>query len=436
MATKIKGSNVTSSTFIVPGNFQVDGTTTTINSTTLTVDDKNLVLASGAANAAAANGAGLTVDGASASLTYASSGDKFGFNKSLDITGTATATAFSGPLTGNVTGNVSGTAATVTTAAQTNITSLGTLTGLSVNGDTSVHGHASVGVNAVASSRALTVAGATDGSSSSIIVAYNSSLASKFAVRDDGLVTIAGNTTIGGDLAVDTNVLKVDSTNNKVGINVTSPDAMLQVQNGDITVGWADNFIGAQFQTGSDFRLGMKFGTVARTTKIVAETNDNNGEITFETNGSERARITNDGITFNGDTAAANALDDYEEGTWTPTIDNGANSVTYSLQVGRYTRIGNQVTFSLHIDVNTVGGTTGGQIQFGGLPFTAVNVASVWGGAFTTYTGGAFQKQNVTWAVQGGTTRVIGYNNSGATFRGNDFDSITGGWYINGFYYT
>ena len=47
--------------------------------------------------------------------------------------GTVTADAFAGPLTGNVTGNASGTAATVTTAAQSNITSLGTLTTLTVD---------------------------------------------------------------------------------------------------------------------------------------------------------------------------------------------------------------------------------------------------------------------------------------------------------------
>ena len=49
-------------TVVIAGNLQIDGTTTTINSTTLTVDDKNITLASGSANAAAANGAGLTVD--------------------------------------------------------------------------------------------------------------------------------------------------------------------------------------------------------------------------------------------------------------------------------------------------------------------------------------------------------------------------------------
>lgn len=49
-------------TVVIRGNLQVDGTTTTVNSTTLTVDDINIVVASGAASASAANGAGLTVD--------------------------------------------------------------------------------------------------------------------------------------------------------------------------------------------------------------------------------------------------------------------------------------------------------------------------------------------------------------------------------------
>ena len=53
--------------------------------------------------------------------------------------GTVTSDAFAGPLTGDVTGNVSGTAATVTTAAQTNITSLGTLTTLTVD-DITING--------------------------------------------------------------------------------------------------------------------------------------------------------------------------------------------------------------------------------------------------------------------------------------------------------
>jgi len=72
-------------TVVIAGNLQVDGTTTTINSTTLTVDDKNIVIASGAADAAAANGSGITVDGASATILYQSSGDKWQFNKPISF---------------------------------------------------------------------------------------------------------------------------------------------------------------------------------------------------------------------------------------------------------------------------------------------------------------------------------------------------------------
>jgi hypothetical protein len=68
---------------IIAGDLQVDGTTTTINSTTLDVDDINITLAKGAANAAAANGGGITLEGptTAATITYASSDDSWNFNK-------------------------------------------------------------------------------------------------------------------------------------------------------------------------------------------------------------------------------------------------------------------------------------------------------------------------------------------------------------------
>jgi len=80
----------------VKGNLQVDGTTTTINSTTVEVDDKNIVLGSGAADSAAADGAGLTIDGASATMLYTHSTTSFDFNKPVNVTGNA---SVSGDLT-------------------------------------------------------------------------------------------------------------------------------------------------------------------------------------------------------------------------------------------------------------------------------------------------------------------------------------------------
>jgi len=80
-------SLTTTGAVTIGGDLTVNGTTTTINSATLEVDDKNIVLASGTANSASADGAGITVDGADATLTYANTGDRWEFNKPLDVTG-------------------------------------------------------------------------------------------------------------------------------------------------------------------------------------------------------------------------------------------------------------------------------------------------------------------------------------------------------------
>lgn len=69
------------------GNLTVQGTTTTINSTELTINDLKITLADSAANAAAADGAGISIGGANAEFTYAASGDKWTMNKPLDVTG-------------------------------------------------------------------------------------------------------------------------------------------------------------------------------------------------------------------------------------------------------------------------------------------------------------------------------------------------------------
>lgn len=66
---------------IVTGNLTVNGTTTTLNTQDLIVEDKNIVIAYGAPNAVAADNAGITIDGANATILYRSDSDAFKFNK-------------------------------------------------------------------------------------------------------------------------------------------------------------------------------------------------------------------------------------------------------------------------------------------------------------------------------------------------------------------
>jgi len=69
--------------------------------------------------------------------------------------------------------------------------------------------------------------------------------------------------------------------------------------------------------------------------------------------------------------ADANTLDDYEEGTWTPTLAN-IGTGTYATNTGSYTKIGNRVYLTVVLDINTAG-TASGDLQINGFPFTTVS---------------------------------------------------------------
>jgi hypothetical protein len=85
----------------------------------------------------------------------------------------------------------------------------------------------------------------------------------------------------------------------------------------------------------------------------------------------------------------ANTVDDYEEGTWTPTV--AAASVTYTQRVGIYTKIGNVVYISCYVQIATITSPTGGAgsnfisgLPFTSLPFTSAyypNFATSWNGS-------------------------------------------------------
>jgi hypothetical protein len=98
------------------GNLTVVGTTTSVQSTTLDVSDLNITVAKGAATAAAANGAGLTVDGAGATLLYTNATDTWNLNKGLVGTTTTMNSGNIGGLQATAIGNITPGTAVFTTA--------------------------------------------------------------------------------------------------------------------------------------------------------------------------------------------------------------------------------------------------------------------------------------------------------------------------------
>ena len=81
------GTTTVDDNLTVSGNLTVNGTTTTINSTTVAIDDKNFQVATGAADDAAADGAGLTVDSGDGDKTwnFEATGDNWGASENINL---------------------------------------------------------------------------------------------------------------------------------------------------------------------------------------------------------------------------------------------------------------------------------------------------------------------------------------------------------------
>ena len=118
------------------------------------------------------------------------------------------------------------------------------------------------------------------------------------------------------------------------------------------------------------------------------------------------------GITFPATQSAstdANTLDDYEEGTWTPTITRNASNptITYGTQLGSYVKIGRLVYASCNVNWSANTGGSGSNWFISGLPFTNSSPSS-------NYSQGTIQDFNgITFAVS--RTQFGGYVNTSET---------------------
>jgi len=229
-----------------------------------------------------------------------------------------------------------------------------------------------------------------------------------------GTATLA-SATITGDLTVDTNVLKVDTTNNRVGILTATPTAPLDIlanaladallirgnDNSNTKIRMVNSGAG-----GEEFSLSVGYPGASNSSfvlrSITAGINryiaDQTGAHFWATNAGTAMTLNaaglgvgvtpsagkgclqlSSGINFPATQVASsdvNTLDDYEEGTFTPII-SGATTAgvgVYTTQVGRYTKIGRMVNFQLRVSWTAHTGTGGMIVDQ--LPFTASSVSN------------------------------------------------------------
>ena len=219
--------------------------------------------------------------------------------------------------------------------------------------------------------------------------------------NDSGFIT----STVTGDFTVDTDTLYVDSTNNHVGIgtntNLTAKLTVGTIENSSVTDKGAIAFktlastgsvgesaIYIEEQTGSEGwylkvnSLGdLEFNDSGVADRITFQDGGNVGigtspAVALDVNGEVRAST---GVLFGTDTAAANTLDDYEEGTWTPGIEGATTAGSYTFtSTGAYTKVGNKVTVWGELTNITTVSAGSGITRVTGLPFTsALGFASI-----------------------------------------------------------
>jgi len=157
--------------------------------------------------------------------------------------------------------------------------------------------------------------------------------------------------------------------------------------------------------------------------------------------GADGARFKNlflSGGAYLGGTAAANKLDDYEEGTFTPTFSITGATITHDIQTGTYTKIGNMVYFHLLVGTDAATGVfSTSNMLITGMPFVANNAIS---GAIGVSFNFATTLSDVKWSITNGTTVLSLYKsaNNVTQVKGDQFGtgSDNNRLYISGCYQT
>jgi hypothetical protein len=238
------------------------------------------------------------------------------------------------------------------------------------------------------------------------LISYRTGAVQRFGLYVNNTAESGANA--GSDFAVraysdagtllDTPLFIKRSTGN-VGIGTTAPASKLEISGAirSSRIGAASQYVEID---GGDAAGGYITMNGAAKTLIIKNNSTSSSDVlfdqavatryTFAQAGTQILRIDSDGIKFGTDSAAANALDDYEEGTWTMGVAFGGASVgvTSSANTGTYTKIGRQVTVNGYIELTSKGSSVG-SATITGLPFTIPNLnqnysaVSLWFNAIT-----------------------------------------------------
>ena len=149
---------------------------------------------------------------------------------------------------------------------------------------------------------------------------------------------------------------------------------------------------------------------------------DTTGIIKFRTDTNQKMSVTDNGLCFGTDSASANALDDYEEGSFTPGLSNGGTLTVYSC---KYTKIGREVTIHAYFYVQDIP-DNGNNFLITGLPYAITSDTSAIAGGCWSYGGNLTDAYKMAPSGSPGGSVAHFYwldgANSGGILQNNSFD--------------
>jgi hypothetical protein len=306
------------------------------------------------------------------------------------------AISFSQAMTLDASGNliVGGTAATNATTNRGNITLNGASSAiLSVGTAGTERGYIyTQGTDFIANASTGNLSLQTSGANT-ILFSINGSERARITSSGDLLVgkTSASSAIAGGQINANGTVIGVrDGDVAAIFNRLTSDGDIISIRKSGTVVGSIGNNGGNLYIQGSTAtgKMGLEFGGTAlypRDTGALTDGANDFGDATYRW----RNLYLSGGV-YLGGTAAANALDDYEEGTWTILVEgtSTSGSATYTTREGKYTKIGNLVYAKGYVVWTS--GTGAGNLQISGLPFTSANDIGF-------HNTGTMYVQNVAW---------------------------------------
>ena len=167
----------------------------------------------------------------------------------------------------------------------------------------------------------------------------------------------------------------------------TSDGNIAEFRKDGTTVGSIGNRFGAMYVHSPDGAngSGLRFynGTIQ---PCESNGNDSDNDTNLGQSNSRFKNLYLSGGVYLGGTGAANYLDDYEEGTWTPTITASSSnpSITYAVQSGQYTKIGQMVNLHFYIRCTAFSGGSG-DFRISGIPFSATSTSGFRAGNVSPY---------------------------------------------------